>query len=143
MRLPILVAPAPRLYEHSLVVHGITTEIEKLAQDMLETLYAAQGLGLSAVQVGRSECVAVIDIGQGPEILINPVILDHSRMSICEEGCLSVPDVIVRKPRWLRVTYRACRLDGTWYETQAEDLFAIVLQHEIDHLNGSVRRSAR
>jgi peptide deformylase len=134
--LAIITAPDPRLLAKCRVIHGITSKIDKLAEGMIECLHASQGLGLAAPQVGQSVRLIVIDIGGGPKVLLNPVLLAREGLCLSDEGCLSVPGVVRRKTRWHRVTYRAFDLEGNKVEETVEGVFAIVLQHEIDHLNG-------
>jgi peptide deformylase len=134
--LPILIAPDKRLLTRCKVLHTVTSRVDKLAENMVETLHAAQGLGLAAPQVGQAVRLVVIDIGEGPRILLNPIILERDGLCLSEEGCLSVPGVIRRKTRWHRITYRYFDLAGNRIEESVEGVFAIVLQHEIDHLNG-------
>ena len=134
--LPILTVPNKRLLTRCRVIHGITAKIDLLAERMIETLHEAQGLGLAAPQVGQTIRLVVIDIGNGPRVFINPVLLAHEGLCLSDEGCLSVPGVVQRKTRWHRVTYRAFDMEGNKVEETVEGVFAIVLQHEIDHLNG-------
>ena len=120
-----------------------TDEIRKLAEDMLETMYAAPGIGLAAPQVGESLRMIVVDVfghlgERNPQILLNPEILSSSESIAFEEGCLSLPEftVEVERPRLIEVKYQD--LDGSILKIVAEDLFAVAIQHEMDHLEGKL-----
>jgi peptide deformylase len=140
--LPIITLADPLLRKASARVERVDDELRGLAGDMLETMYAAPGVGLAAVQVGVLRRLIVLDTSgkdeeRHPLVLINPEILKlGSEMRLHEEGCLSIPDVRVEieRPASLRVRY----LDrgGRPQELQAEGLLATAIQHEIDHLNG-------
>jgi peptide deformylase len=142
--LPIITLPNPLLRKLSRPVERVDAEVLRLADDMLETMYAAPGVGLAAVQVGKLLRLIVLDIakeGEGPQslVLINPKILalgEETRLH--EEGCLSIPDVRIdiARPASLRVAY----LDrqGARQELAADGLPATAIQHEIDHLNGKL-----
>ena len=122
-------------------VKDINAEIAKLAEDMLETMYSAPGIGLAAPQVGRSLRVIVFDIShkegeKRPYILINPVITAAEGLEVMEEGCLSIPGVYAHVKRAARVEVKGYDLDGREVTLQAEGLLARVIQHEVDHLDG-------
>jgi peptide deformylase len=139
---PILIAPDPRLKAVSETVESVDAAIRRLAEEMIESMYAANGVGLAAVQIGVPKRVLVMDLAKKggekePKIYVNPKILWSSdEMAVCEEGCLSVPDIWeeVERPAQIRAEY----LDGHGkrVEIEAEGLLATCLQHEMDHLEG-------
>jgi peptide deformylase len=139
---PILTAPDPRLKVVSEPVAKVDGEIRALVDDMIETMYGADGIGLAAIQVGVPKRVLVMDIDQkdgkkNPKAYINPKILWASEeMATFEEGCLSVPEIWdeVERPAKIRAEY--LDRDGKRHEIEAEGLFATCLQHEMDHLEG-------
>jgi len=139
--LPIYVAPDARLKMHTKTVETVDDDLRSFLDDMLETMYAADGIGLAATQVGDERSVIVIDVGgeddPKPMKMINPEIQQISdKLSLHEEGCLSVPDYYadVERPEKVTVTY----LDelGVFQEIKADGVLATCIQHEIDHLNG-------
>ena len=137
--LPIRVLGDPILREETKPVTAITAEIERLIDDMFETMYAARGIGLAAPQVGRTERVAVVDVDEEPMVLINPEILESSSATgKAEEGCLSIPEVYgdVERPESVRV--RAMDRQGNVFEREATGLLSRCMQHEIDHLHGKM-----
>ena len=119
-------------------VTEITPKIEELIDDMLDTMYEADGVGLAAPQVGVLKRIAVIDVGDGPIVLINPEIIEESGEQIGGEGCLSVPGKygIVRRPNFVKV--RAKNRDFEEYEVSGTELLARALCHEIAHLDGQL-----
>ncbi len=139
---PLVILPDPRLREKSEPVDAITDDIRALAQDMLDTMYDAPGIGLAAVQIGVMKRVVVMDLAKKDEerqplVLINPRITWASEeTSVYEEGCLSIPDYYeeVERPARVRVAYQT--LEGETVEREADGLFATCVQHEIDHLDG-------
>jgi peptide deformylase len=139
---PIVQLPDKRLRLVSEPVVKIDDEVKKLVADMFETMYEAPGVGLAAVQVGVPKRVVTIDATRGeeekqPVALINPEIVWFSdEKSVHEEGCLSIPDFTDEVERPEKVKARFLDLDGRTIEVEAEGLFARVLQHEIDHING-------
>jgi peptide deformylase len=141
-RLPILRYPDPRLYTVARPVAEVDARIDRLVADMLETMYAAEGIGLAATQVDVHEQVIVIDVSESrdqPLVLINPQITWRSDdMVMAEEGCLSVPAIYDAVQRHARVNLRALGRDGQPFELQADELLAVCVQHEIDHLLGKV-----
>jgi peptide deformylase len=141
-QLPILRYPDPRLHTVAKPVAEVDARIRQLVDDMLETMYAAEGVGLAATQVDVHERVIVMDTSDGhdqPRVLINPEILARSDdMMLGDEGCLSVPQIYDKVPRHARVTVRALGRDGQPYEFEAEGLTAVCVQHEMDHLLGKV-----
>ncbi len=136
--------PDPVLRKKTDRVAKITGEIERMIDDMVETMHAAPGVGLAANQVGISLQVAVIDISTREErgkqhpviVIINPEILSMEGSVVAEEGCLSIPEYFEKVKRAARVKVRAQDRAGKPFELEAEGLLAKALQHEIDHLNG-------
>lgn len=141
-QLHILRFPDPRLHTVAKPVAAVDERIRRLVDDMLETMYAADGVGLAATQVDVHERVIVIDTSQErdtPRVLINPELVKVSeRMVEGEEGCLSVPQIYDKVPRHAEVTVRATNRDGEVYEFDADGLLAVCVQHELDHLDGKV-----
>lgn len=140
--LPILRFPDPRLHTVAQPVAAVDERIRRLVDDMLATMYDAEGVGLAATQVDVHERVIVMDTSETrdqPQVLINPEIIARSaEMHVADEGCLSVPTIYDRVERHARVTVRALGRDGQPYEFQAEGLTAVCVQHEMDHLIGKV-----
>ncbi|WP_019851054.1 peptide deformylase [Desulfitobacterium sp. PCE1] len=124
------------LREKAVPVKEITPNIEKLLDNMLETLYDANGVGLAAPQVGVSKRVVVIDVGEGPMELINPVIIEKEGEDLDDEGCLSIPGVTGQVARAAKVKVEALNRKGELQVIEGEGLLARCLQHEIDHLEG-------
>ena len=139
---PILIAPDPRLKAVSDEIAIVDTDIRRLADDMLESMYAADGIGLAAIQIGVPKRVLVMDLARKdgknePRVFINPKILWTSdEAAVCQEGCLSVPDIWedVERPAQIRAEY--LDRDGRRQNLEAEGLLATCLQHEMDHLEG-------
>jgi peptide deformylase len=140
--LPILRYPDPRLHTIAAPVGEVDDAIRRLVDDMLETMYEAEGVGLAATQVDVHKRVIVMDTSEErdvPRVLINPELLRASEeMMVGEEGCLSVPTIYDAVPRHARVTVRALGRDGQIHEFDAEGLTAVCVQHEMDHLLGKV-----
>jgi len=139
--LQILQYPHPKLYTVASPVTEFDAEIRILISDIAQTMYAAPGVGLAATQVDVHKRVIVIDISEtrdGLQVFVNPEIVDRSGTSDCEEGCLSVPGIFETVTRAERVTVRALDINGELFETRAEGLLAVCIQHEIDHLDGKV-----
>jgi peptide deformylase len=138
----IITLPDRRLRLVSEPVDRITSEIRALVADMFETMYAAPGVGLAAIQIAVPKRVITIDTAKKdepkqPQVIINPEILWQSEeRKAYEEGCLSIPEVYEEVERPARVRVRYLDLDGAAQEIEAGDLLATVLQHEIDHVNG-------
>lgn len=137
--LDILHFPDSRLRHRANPVARVDNSVRKLVNDMFETMYAAPGIGLAAVQVNVALRVITIDLSTNrsePVALINPQVLETRGALSTEEGCLSVPGFydVVERPEWIR--YKALDLDGKPYEAVAQDLLAVCVQHEIDHLDG-------
>ncbi len=141
-RLPILRFPDPRLHTVARPVAAVDDTIRQLVADMLETMYAAEGVGLAATQVDVHQRLLVMDTSENhdqPLVLINPEIVSASaEMHVAEEGCLSVPQIYDKVERHARVTVRALDRDGQPFEMETEGLAAICVQHEMDHLLGKV-----
>ena len=141
-RLNILRYPDPRLHTVAREVREVDERIRRLVDDMLETMYDAEGVGLAATQVDVHERVIVMDTSDSrdrPLVLINPRIVEAStERAVNEEGCLSVPQIYDRVERHARVTVQALDRAGEPYELQAEGLTSVCVQHEMDHLLGKV-----
>lgn len=138
-KLSILEFPDSRLRRVASPVIEVTDQERKLAADMLETMYAAHGVGLAATQVDHHIRLLVLDISEQrdqPRVFINPEILRREGVQQCEEGCLSVPGIYAEVERAENVRVRALSLDGEEFEQDADGLLAVCLQHEIDHLDG-------
>jgi peptide deformylase len=128
----------PVLRMQALPVKKINEEIQALAKNMLDTMYAADGIGLAANQVGIPVRIVVIDVGEGPITLFNPRIVNHGEdKAVLREGCLSVPGLTGEVERWKKITVEGMTQNGVGCEKlEAEGLLARALQHEIDHLDG-------
>ncbi len=124
------------LREKAKEVKSVTPNIHKLLDNMAETMYDAEGIGLAAPQIGVPKRVVVVDIGDGLVELINPVIISKEGEVIDQEGCLSVPNVTGEVKRAQKVVVHALDREGVLMEYEAEDLIARAFQHEIDHLDG-------
>jgi peptide deformylase len=142
---PILQYPAPVLKTRAIPVTNIGGDVVRLIEDMAETMYAAPGVGLAAPQVGVGWRVVVLDVHTDDEQpgtrllkLINPEIAEREGEVVWEEGCLSVPDLTAPVKRARRVLVRAWTPEERQIELEAEELLAVVLQHEIDHLDGKL-----
>lgn len=140
--LPILRYPDPRLHTVAKPVAEVDARVRQLVDDMLETMYARDGVGLAATQVDVHLRVIVMDTSESreqPVVLINPEIFERSaEMALGEEGCLSVPSIYDKVERHARVGVRALGRDGQPFELQAEGLASVCVQHEMDHLQGKV-----
>jgi peptide deformylase len=138
----ILVVPNPVLKQMSEPVAGVDDGVRALMDDMLETMYAAPGIGLAAIQIGEPKRVIVMDLSREgedkqPRYFANPEILSASEDTLpYEEGCLSVPEIYDEVQRPARVRLRYLNYQGEQVEEDAEGLFAVCIQHELDHLNG-------
>ena len=133
--------PSEVLRKKAAPVEEVDDDLRRLADDMLETMYAAPGIGLAAPQVGVSKRLIVIDLSSGMEkdqlvVLANPEIVSSEGEIDSEEGCLSLPDLSVKVCRAEKVVVRGLDREGRTVEVQGEDLLAKALQHEIDHLDG-------
>ena len=139
--LPILTYPDPRLHTVAKPVAEVDDRIRRLIDDMAETMYAAPGIGLAATQVDVHERVIVIDMSEERNnllVLVNPEIVAAEGHEIAEEGCLSVPGIYDKVERAARITVKALGRDGKPFTLTAEDLLAVCVQHEMDHLQGKV-----
>ena len=140
--LPILCYPDPRLHTVARPVRGVDDRIHQLTQDMLETMYDAHGIGLAATQVDVHERVVVIDVSEErnrPLVLINPEILWSSEeMLVGDEGCLSVPGIYDGVERAAAVRVRSLDARGEAITMEAQEVLAVCIQHEMDHLLGKV-----
>lgn len=133
--------PDPVLHKRGEPVTEFGPELEQFVDDMFESMYAAQGIGLAAPQIGVSKQITVIDVSfkERPEeklVLINPEIIEKSGKQYEEEGCLSLPDIREKVDRAARVKVRAQNAQGEFFEVEGDELLARALQHEIDHLHG-------
>lgn len=140
-KLEILRFPDPRLRTKAKPVAAVDEAIRRLSQEMLETMYAAPGIGLAATQVNVHKRVIVVDVTEDrsdPLVLINPEILETRGEETMDEGCLSVPGFYesVTRSEWVRV--RALDMEGNPFELEADGLKAVCIQHEIDHLEGKL-----
>ncbi|MGY3932064.1 peptide deformylase [Aeromonas encheleia] len=139
--LDVLRFPDERLRTVAAPVETITPELQQIVDDMFETMYAEEGIGLAATQVDIHQRIIVIDVSEDREdqlVLINPEILEQSGSTGIEEGCLSVPGsrALVPRAEWVKV--RALDRHGKPFELEADDLLAICIQHEMDHLVGKL-----
>ncbi len=140
-QLNILEFPDPRLRRIARPVSEVTDRERRLATDMLETMYAARGIGLAATQVNEDVRLLVLDLSEtrdDPKVFINPEIVERAGSQTCEEGCLSVPGIYAEVKRAEQIRVRALGLDGQSFELDADGLLAVCVQHEIDHLDGKV-----
>jgi peptide deformylase len=140
-KLTILEFPDKRLRTVAAEVAVVDAKIKKLVEDMLETMYAAKGIGLAATQVNVHKRILVLDISENkdaPVCLINPQIIKTAGEEESEEGCLSVPGFFETVSRAETVTVRALNRDGESFELEAGALLAVCIQHEMDHLQGKL-----
>jgi peptide deformylase len=131
----------PALTRKAAPIKSIDKETVDLARDMVETLHAAPGIGLAAPQVDVGKRLIVVDLSVGEDpaslfVLVNPELISQEGVVVCEEGCLSVPDVHEKVARPYKVVVRGLDLEGKVMDVEGEDLLARVLCHEIDHLEG-------
>lgn len=140
--LPILCYPDPRLHKVAKPVATVDERVRAIVDDMLATMYDANGIGLAATQVDVHERIVVIDVSEErdqPLVLINPEITWASpEMRMGEEGCLSVPGIYDEVERASRIRCKALDIDGKPFEFEADGLLAVCVQHELDHLEGKV-----
>lgn len=138
-KLSILEYPDPRLRTVAAPVAGFDNDLQRLIDDMSETMYAARGIGLAATQVDQHLRLLVMDVSESRDqlqVFINPELLDRSGSTRSEEGCLSVPEIYAEVKRAEEVTVRAQNVAGEPFEQTLHGLAAICLQHEMDHLQG-------
>jgi len=135
-QLEIVTYPDPILLSEARPVPRVTRRVRRLARDMLETMYAASGVGLAAPQVGVQQRVIVVDVGENPITLVNPEITTAEGEQVGLEGCLSLPDLVgeVRRAEW--VVVKGLNRRGKPITVEGEGLLARALQHEVDHLDG-------
>ena len=139
--LDILCYPDKRLRKVAKPVEKVDDSIKKLVEDMFETMYIAPGIGLAATQVDVHQQVIVIDVSEDktqPLCLINPVIIAEEGTERCDEGCLSVPEIYEAVERSEKVTVKALDQNGDEYTLQADEMLAVCIQHEMDHLKGKL-----
>lgn len=141
MVLKIVKYPDPVLQQPGEPVTEFDKDLRKFVADMFETMYASQGIGLAAQQVGVAKRITVIDLGQGKDpaqklVLINPEIISREGKQYEEEGCLSFPEIREKISRAAKVRIRAQDEHGKWFEMDGEELLSRAFQHEIDHLDG-------
>jgi len=136
--LDIRVLGDPVLRKITTPVEEVTDDIRSLISDMFDTMYAAEGIGLAAPQVGRTERVTVMDVEGQKFAFINPEIIESEGIARGEEGCLSIPDIFGEVPRATRVIVRALNEKGEQVEAEGTELLARCMQHEIDHLDGKL-----
>jgi len=140
-QLNILHFPDPRLRLKAKPIEKVTDKIRQLANDMLETMYDAPGIGLAATQVNEQKRLIVIDISEdktSPLFLINPELIETEGEREFEEGCLSVPEAYETVVRADTIRVRALNLQGETFEMDADGILATCIQHEIDHLEGKL-----
>ncbi|MGH8216397.1 MAG: peptide deformylase [Rhodanobacteraceae bacterium] len=140
-KLDILEFPDPRLRLEAKPVEVFDARLRQLADDMLETMYEAPGIGLAATQVNEQRRLLVIDISEkrdSPLVLVNPELLEARGREVCQEWCLSFPGVFadVERKEWVRV--KAHDVTGQPFEVETDELLAVCIQHEMDHLVGKV-----
>ena len=139
--LDILHYPDPRLRTVAKPIDEVTEATRRLIDDMFETMYAAPGIGLAAIQVNVPQRVVVIDVsdnGDEPLALVNPEILEKDGIETMQEGCLSVPGFYENVQRAERIRFRYLDREGKAVEREADGLLAVCVQHEIDHLDGKL-----
>ena len=140
-RLPIVLYPDPGLLRPTVRAENVDDSLRQLVADMVETMFAAPGIGLAANQVHRTERVCIIDISAGEEdgrlhVFINPEILETEGLHTDEEGCLSFPGITIDVERPFRVRVRALDREGAPFELEADGLLGRCIQHECEHLDG-------
>jgi peptide deformylase len=140
-RLDILEYPDPRLRARAQPVRQFGPDLHRLVDDLIETMYATHSIGLAATQVDVHRQVIVMDVsgrGTDPQVFINPEILARRGACMVEEGCLSLPGIHESLKRALRVRVRTLDLQGVAYEHELDGMLAVCLQHEMDHLAGTL-----
>ncbi len=139
--LNILHFPDNKLRQKGANIEIFDIKLKEIAQDMLQTMYKAKGIGLAAVQVNLPIRLITIDVSENrdqPLILVNPVILNREEKIIFEEGCLSVPGFYEEVERYNKIDYSFFDIDGVEHISNAEGLLSVCIQHEIDHLDGKL-----
>lgn len=140
-KLAILEYPDPRLRKTAKPVEVVDDAVRQLVADLLETMYAARGVGLAATQVDVHRRLLVLDVSEErnqPLVFINPILLAAAGRAPTEEGCLSVPDIYDKVTRATHIRVRALGSDGQPFEMDAEGILAVCIQHEMDHLDGKL-----
>lgn len=139
---PLIILPDPLLRQVSQPIEQVDSDVLKLADDMLETMYDAPGIGLAGIQIGVARRILVVDVSREgeektPLVIINPeIVASTDERSVYEEGCLSIPEYYAEVERPAGVTVKHIGRDGKEHLLEADGLLATCLQHEIDHLNG-------
>lgn len=139
---PLVILPDPVLRQVSAPVERVDDDLRRLADDMLETMYDAPGIGLAAIQIGVPKRMLVLDVARegetpAPMVVINPeIVWESEEHSVYQEGCLSIPEYYEDVERPQRIGLRFLDREGAAREIEADGLLATCLQHEIDHLNG-------
>jgi peptide deformylase len=139
--LEVLCFPDKRLRTIAKPVEQITDELKKTAENMIETMYDEEGVGLAATQINFHRRLVVIDVSEQrnqPMVIINPIIVESSGEEVSEEGCLSVPETNAEVKRAEFVTLEYMDIEGKQQVLKADGLLAVCIQHEIDHLNGKL-----
>jgi peptide deformylase len=126
----------PVLKSQSLAIENIDDKLVRLTDAMLDIMYDAPGIGLAAPQIGVQKQLFVYDIGDGAEVLINPVVVESSGEWVYEEGCLSIPGLYVEMVRPKEILLKGINIDGEEVSVEADELLARLFEHELDHLNG-------
>jgi len=126
----------PVLKSQSLAIENIDDKLVRLTDAMLDIMYDAPGIGLAAPQIGVQKQLFVYDIGDGAEVLINPVVVESAGEWVYEEGCLSIPGLYVEMVRPKEILLKGINIDGEEVSVEADELLARLFQHELDHLNG-------
>ena len=140
-KLEILEIPDPRLRTVAKPVEAFDDKLSRLIEDMTETMYSADGIGLAATQVNVHKRLLVLDISETrdqPRVYINPEIVESEGTETCEEGCLSVPGIYAEVSRAETVRVKAQQADGAVFEEELDGMHAVCLQHEMDHLEGKL-----
>ena len=140
-RLPILVYPHPNLRKTAMPVERVTPEITELVDDMVHTMYEANGIGLAAIQVDHPLQIVVVDTSEAkdsPQVYINPAIKKSAGLQTNEEGCLSIPGFFEEVERAETIQVTALDRNGERFTQELDGLDSVCVQHEIDHLNGKV-----
>ncbi|MCE2572240.1 peptide deformylase [Motilimonas eburnea] len=139
--LEVLHFPDERLRTVAKPVAQVTPQIKQIVEDMFDTMYEEEGIGLAATQVNIHQRIVVIDVSEDRDqrlVLINPEIIETSGVETMEEGCLSVPDTRAEVQRADKIKVRSLNLDGETVEFEADELLAVCIQHELDHLDGKL-----
>ena len=137
--LPIITLPNKNLYNVAEEIQVFDEQLSTLADDMLETMYAAPGIGLAATQIDQHIQLVVLDVSENndrPLIMVNPHIVGHQGEQVYEEGCLSIPGIYAKVKRAERIQATYQDVSGKQQEIEADGLLSVCIQHEIDHLKG-------